>query len=299
MAIPETQLETWSNPGAVVSSQATHTSVRAALHADTSRIKNMNFEIYLQGSYRSDTNVRSDSDVDIVVQLNSTFGHNALALPSDQYRAFLTSYPTIATYNWPDFRADVLRSLKAYYGQGGVTEGSRCLRVSAGVGRLTADVIPALVYYGYGFFYGQNAQSHVEGIQFQDRNGRTIVNYPKVHYENGVSKNSEQQTNGWFKPTVRMIKNARTCASERGLLNCDDAPSYFVDCLVWNVPDSAFGGSYRDTYFRAVKWMLGANLGTLYCRNGIVSLFGPSPEQWSQASASRLIGALASLWDRW
>src|SRR5437870_11381300 len=73
MPIPESQLETWTHQGATTTAKSTHETIRRALAADSSPIKDKDFEIYLQGSYKNDTNIRGDSDVDVVVQLNSTF----------------------------------------------------------------------------------------------------------------------------------------------------------------------------------------------------------------------------------
>ena len=44
MSIPESQLVTWSNQGAVTTAQATHKSIRTSLKADSSRIKFENFD---------------------------------------------------------------------------------------------------------------------------------------------------------------------------------------------------------------------------------------------------------------
>ncbi len=299
MPIPEAQLETWSNLGSVAGSTAAYKSILAALSAQTSRIRNMDFEPYLQGSYRNDTNVRADSDVDIVAQLNATFAHNAATLPPAQYQAFCSQFPGAATYHWADFRRDVLASLRAYYGNASVTEGNRCLKVVTGVGRPIADVLPALLYRQYESFYGPNSEARIEGIRFQDRTGRVILNYPKLHYENGVRKNSEQRTNGWFKPTVRVLKNARSCAVARGYSDVNAAPSYFIDCLIWNVPDNQFGPTYRDTYCNLVNYLNASDFGGFMCRNGLVPLFGSSQEQWTQGSARAFITALIRLWNNW
>jgi hypothetical protein len=169
MPIPEQQLDTWSNQGATVSAQGTHTSVRAALAAN-SPIREMDYEVYLQGSYRNDTNVRADSDVDIVVQYNSTFGHNISTLPVIQWQLFNAQYSN-AIYLWEHFRTDVLVALRAYYGYGSVEKTDRCLKVAAAPGRVPGDVVPAIPFRNYNYFYGSNGQSYVEGIRFEDQNG--------------------------------------------------------------------------------------------------------------------------------
>jgi len=298
MPIPEQQLDFWSNQGAIVSAQATHTSVRAALAAYTSPIREMNYEVYLQGSYRNDTNVRADSDVDIVAQYNSIFGHNVSTLPVDQSQLFNTQHSN-AIYRWEHFRTQVLVALRAYYGPGSVQETDRCLKVAATPGRVPGDVVPAIPFRNYNYFYGSNGQSYVEGIQFEDQNGRVIVNYPRQHYDNGVAKNSPGRTGGRFKRTVRMFKNARTRAIERGFLADGIASSYFVDCLIWNASDNLFSENLQNTYCDIVNCLHRAVLTGFFCRNGFIPLFGVSPEQWTELKARRLIAALARLWNEW
>jgi hypothetical protein len=298
MAIPEQQLATWSNQGATVSAQATYTSVRAALSANTSPIRQMNYEAYLQGSYRNDTNVRADSDVDIVVQYNSTFGHNIPALSAVQSQLFNAEYPN-AVYLWEHFREHVLLALRAYYGYGSVEETDRCLKVAAALGRVPGDVVPAIPFRNYTYFYGSNGQSYAEGIRFEDRNGHVIVNYPRQHYDNGVTKNSPGRTGGRFKRTVRMFKNARTRTVERGFLADGATSSYFVDCLIWNAPDNLYRSSLQNTYCDIVNYLNGAVLTGFSCRNGIVPLFGTSQEQWTETKARQLIASLVRLWNEW
>jgi len=298
MPIPEQQLSTWSNQGATVSAQATYNSVRTALSADTSPIQGMDYEVYLQGSYRNDTNVRADSDVDIVVQYNAIFGHNISALPAAQSQLFDAQFSN-AIYLWVHFRTHVLMALRAYYGYGSVTEASRCLKVAAAPGRVPGDVVPAIPFRNYGYFYGQNGQSYSEGIRFEDQNGRVIVNYPRQHYDNGVAKNSAGRTAGRFKRTVRMLKNARTRAVERGFLADGVASSYFLDCLIWNAPDNLFAENLQNTYCGIVNHLNGAVLTGYSCRNGIVPLFGTSPEQWTDLKARQLLAGLVRLWNEW
>lgn len=72
MGIPEGQLQTWSNQGATASSSAIYERIRIALQNDAS-LRGRNFEVFLQGSYRNSTNIRGDSDVDVVVKLTDTY----------------------------------------------------------------------------------------------------------------------------------------------------------------------------------------------------------------------------------
>ncbi len=305
MAIPNTQLDTWANQGAIASSKATHTSIRAALTAETSPVRQLissgAAEIYLQGSYKNDTNIRADSDVDVVVELHTTFNHNIADLPEEQRRAFAIAYPGAVSYTWTQFRNDVLEALRAYYGTGVVKEGNRALKIPRLPGRVGSDVVVVQEYQEYSAFWSLELHQCVKGVAFYTRRDqRRIINFPKLHYENGCAKNSASETNGNYKATVRMFKNARSCLVDRGQITAELAPSYFVECLVHNVPSPYFFADRNKTMFQCLSWLWReAVLNDLMCQNGRRKLLGAAPEQWAQADAVAFIKALVELWDNW
>src|SRR5690348_5245864 len=117
MAIPEAQLETWSNPGPSATVVTTHTSIRYALEtANTSLVQNHDIEIFLQGSYRNTTNVRADSDIDMIVLLRETYSRDTSRLPAFAQQVEQIAFQRApAGYLFADFRSDVLQSLRSYY----------------------------------------------------------------------------------------------------------------------------------------------------------------------------------------
>lgn len=288
MGIPESQLETWSHQGAVTTAKATHESIRNALNS-YEWPNGVDFEVYLQGSYKNDTNIHGDMDVDLVVQLNSTFYSN---LSEEQKR-----YPGLspASYGWNDFRSDVLKVLKDYYSSPTISEGNKSIKVKAGSGRLPADVVVCAQYRKY---RSLNSSDYVEGITFWTRNeNRQVINYPKIHYDNGVKKH--QNTNNQYKPVVRMFKNVRSYLEGKSYMPSSLAPSYFLECLLYNAPNINFGGSYRDIFCNIVNWLNKANLEAFVCQNEQLKLFGDTPEQWSIYDAERFIQKLIKLWTDW
>ena len=302
MSIPESQLKTWSHQGAVTTAKQTHESIRAALKA-YDWPKEVRYEVYLQGSYKNDTNIRRDSDVDVVVQLNSTFLFNSAFfenLPVNPKRQFGFRD---ASYGWEEFRRDVLKALLNRYGPGRVREGRKSLKVQTPY--LPADVVVSLQYRKYPDRPRSEAD-FIEGMAFWVRSeGRWVINYPKLHYENGVKKNGvkknqgNQGTNGWYKPTVRMFKNARTYLVDRGVIPADLAPSYFLECLLYNVPDDKFGTNFQSTFLKVITWLLKADFSRFDCQNEQLPLFGSSPEQWSEDRAYRFLEAMVRLWNDW
>lgn len=300
MTIPESQLQTWSNQGAITTAKATHEQIRRALTAAGSPVTGKDFDIYLQGSYRNTTNIRGDSDVDVIVQLNSTFEYDLLSLPDTQQRSFQESFVN-ATYTWWNFRQDVLTALTSYYGSTAVdSTGNNSLKIAAAPGRLTADVVPCLEYRWYRHFFSTNAQDYINGIVFYTQRERDkVINFPKQHIANGFTKNDATHTNEWYKPTVRMFKNARSYLVNQGRLSQSAAPSYFVECLLYNVPDMYFNTNFQITFCNVLTWLIQANTQGFICQNGLIPLFGNTRQQWSIKSAHELIVALVQLWTEW
>lgn len=281
MGIPESQLETWSHQGAVTTAKATADSIKNALSVYDNWPEGVNIDVYLQGSYKNDTNIRGDSDVDVVAQLNSTFYSN---LSDEQKRSLGLS---ISLFGWSEFRADVLNALKSYYSQSLIIEGNKSLKVKANNGRLPADVVVCAQYRRY---KSVNNYDYVEGMCFWSRNeNRQIINYPKFHYDNGVSKH--QNSSKWYKPSVRIFKNIR------GYISGDTTPSYFLECMLYNVSNTNFGTSYQDTFYNIVNWLNKTDLTNFVCQNEQLKLFGMTPEQWDIGQAKVFIKNLISLWN--
>jgi len=285
MPIPESQLETWSRIGAVTTAKETHESVRNALKA-YDWPSDVQYEVYLQGSYKNDTNIRGNSDVDIVVQLNSISRSNLL---EDRE---INSKLIIVSDAW---REVVLKVLRNRYGYSKVSEGKKALKVKTPY--LPADVVVCLQYRKYPD-RPRSEDDFVEGMTFWvPFENRWVINYPKLHYENGVKKN--QDTNERYKPTVRMFKNARTYLIERKVIPVDLAPSYFLECLLYNVPKDKFSSNLQSTFCNVITWLWKADFSQFVCQNEQLPLFGNTPEQWSEDKARRFLEAMVNLWANW
>lgn len=294
MVLTEHQLQTWSQHGPVQAAKATHEEIRKALAVDP-KLQTVEFEVYLQGSYRNDTNIRGDSDVDVVVELRSTFYAETARL-SFAEKANYDRAMAPSAYGIELFRADVRSALTRHFGAGAVTNGDKALKVAAEAGRLSADVLPCAQWRNYVTFPTFGAPSWVEGVVFwTQREGRRVVNYPMVHYTNGVLKNSARRTGGEFKPNVRVLKNVRAHLERQGTISGDLAPSYFVECLAYNAPDSLFSSNRSATLAGLLKWFVNADLSRLVCQNEQTLLFGPTPEQWNEADAIRFVSAVIDL----
>jgi len=203
MLIPESQLETWTHIGAQQTAKDTADSIKGALANYTDWPDNIKLEDYLQGSYRNHTNIRGDSDVDLVVQLESTFYNNL----TDEEKEYLGL--SDSSYGFWEFRSDVLQALQRRFGSDSTVEGNKSIKLKADGGRLSADIVTSVMYKKYIKTNGVNNTNYIEGMTFWTRTGNSqIINYPKIHYSNGTTKNN--QTDSQYKKTVRMFKNTRS-----------------------------------------------------------------------------------------
>ena len=298
MAIPTSQLDIWRKQGATTTSSQIYASVQACLNADVSKISSLDYEIFLQGSYKNDTNIYADSDVDVVVQLKTTWNRDISQLSSDETQRYLATYPN-ATYLWEHFYRDVLATLSAYYKEPVSTSG-KVPKIKT-MGGYTADIVIATDYRRYTNFQSDRINKYVEGTKFIVPNGgnREVINYPKIHYENGVSKNGASSTNGWYKPTVRMFKNIRNKMIDDGKITSKLAPSYFLECLIYNVPDSCFSSDAVKTFCDVINHLHAAVLTKYVCQNHQLYLFGSAQEQWNEADAKSFISQAIDLWNKW
>ena len=189
MPIPENQLATWSRQGSIDLSKRTHEAIRSALK-EWEDLRNRDYEVYLQGSYKNSTNISGSSDVDVIAQTN-VFSSNKGELPLVQRKAHDRVYP-FADYSLERFREDVLAALRKHFRHSSVVEGDKAIKLLPSSGRLSADVVVCEQYREYEYFYDRKNQARVEGIRFVTRRARQkIINYPKPHYKHGVSKNDE------------------------------------------------------------------------------------------------------------
>ena len=296
MAIPESQFDTWSHQGSITQSSNTYNAIKGVLESADTPYAGKNYKVFLQGSYGNDTNINAESDVDIVIKLNDCFQHDLSTLSENQKDAFKSSHSD-ATYTHLNFKADVLNVLTDKFGAD-VDPGKKAVAIAANGNRRKADVIAAIQYRRYHKFLSLSDQLYDEGICFYTETGKKIANYPKYHAENLTKKH--QITNLWFKPMARILKNLRSrLVSERMLVN-GIAPSYYLEGLLYNVPDEKFGKSYEDTFANSINWILDADRKLFVCANEQYYLLRDNTLTcWPKANGELFLNLAIDLWKNW
>lgn len=272
MVISEQLLEMWASAPDDKPAQEAYRQIQEAV-SKSPELQSKTIEVYLQGSYRNRTHIKENSDVDVVVELQSTFSPDTKALPPEDKRLFDSTHSD-ATYHFSDLRRDVELSLIRYFGEKNVDFGNKAITVTGNQGRSTADVIPCLEHRKY-TSYRYDKKSYIPGIKFYTRRENIeIINWPKVHYKNGAAKNDRTKT--MYKALVRICKNYRDFLVAEGHLVVGTSPSYFLECLVYNVPDNQFDSTYTVSLKGMTSFLKQANLNGFCCVNEQDYLFEPS-----------------------
>ena len=76
-----------------------------------------------------------------------------------------------------------------------------------------------------------------------------------------------QATSEWFKRMETIFKNARQALIEQGVIEAGVAPSYYIEGVLYNVPNEKFGTSYEDSMVNAINWLNQADKSRFICAN--------------------------------
>jgi hypothetical protein len=224
-------LAAWSKPPSDTEDERADNACRVITNAIKSSpdLAKWDIDVFIQGSYKNNTNVRLYSDVDICVRLNSIFTTDYKFAPgsSDASEGIER-----ATYTYAQFKSDLLKTLITAFGKSNVKRGNKAFNIAENTFRVTADVVPCIQHRRY-----EGPGIYTAGTSLWADNGTTwIHNFPEQHHANGILKN--KATNGFFKDTVRVMKNLRNKMNEQGIVSAKPVASFFNECLVWNTPNA-------------------------------------------------------------
>jgi len=190
-------------------------------------------KIFIQGSYANNTNVRTQSDVDIAIVQEEIF--------QTEYRSGVTdeNYHFSIVADAPKtFKDEVQECLENKFGDD-VERKNKSIKVHGNTYRKDADTVPSLRYRNYTQDFYNNADNFIGGIVIKADDGTRIINYPEQHIENGRKKNNE--TNTYYKKMVRIIKKIRYIMEEDyNYASAKNVSSFGLESLLWNMPNATF-----------------------------------------------------------
>ena len=189
--------------------------------------------ILTQGSYKADTNVRHDSDVDIRIQRLDVYSYYLGAGVTKKSASIID-----ALAFEPDiYRLEIRQALYDKFTKNAVKDGDKAFNVKENTYRINADVVPTITYYEY-FYIGSELMCQ-RGVCFWSKSREFIINWPEQTQANGVDKNN--QTKEGYKKVVRVLKGLRNEMEEKGYESAKKISSHQIACLAYNVSNSLYG----------------------------------------------------------
>lgn len=214
--------------------------------SDSRKIK-----LFVQGSYANNTNVRTESDVDVAVIQEETFYpeyRNDPLYPQSGADYGFTTVPVAAK----SFKDEVQEALEAKFGSD-VERKNKSIKVHGNTYRKDADTVPCRRYRDYRQDYRRDMSNYVGGVVIYPDKGVKIINYPEQHIANGRKKNVD--TNHHYKKMVRIMKKMRYLMEDSGnalyRYAAGNVSSFMLESLLWNIEDSWYTencGSYRKVF---------------------------------------------------
>lgn len=228
----EQTLKSWERAASENEEQRISNSIRMVKDAidsseDLKHIRNK-IEIFIQGSYKNNTNVRANSDIDICVMLKNPF----YSIYPDYYDR--TDYGfTKSEYGFRDYKEDLFKALRNKFPETKI--GNKSLKIESNSYRVEIDAIPSIQLRNYKAINSHDSDSFIEGIKFISNSGDAIINYPKEHVKNSIQKNENTQRR--YKRLVRVVKRIRHQMIKDGESVDGSISSFLLECLIWNVPN--------------------------------------------------------------
>lgn len=235
----EERLSDWTGPSSDSEQEKqdrTERMIRQAIDAHAP-FESCGLKVYAKGSYANNTNVRADSDVDIAVECTEAEyweeAQPGFHKPGGTYKGIWTP---------EKLRSELLSALRATFAGQVDDSGSTAIKVHSGSARVDADVVPC---FSYRYYFESTTRP---GTKIFKTDTGSLVNYPAQQLEKGKAKNV--RTGYAYKKGARLLKRVENAMSEDGTFR--ELPSFFVECLAFNCPDSAFGHSTWTMCLRAM-----------------------------------------------
>lgn len=278
----EAQFRDWAKPPAKTEQERCDNAVSAVRNAirANDKLRAKDIQIFAQGSYKNNTNVRKDSDVDVGILCTNTFFFD---LPKGLTKEMFGITP--ATYDYAQFKNEVEEALVTYFGRTAVKRGNKAFNIHETKYHVEADVAAFFEYRNY----LPDWNCHTGVAMLTNKEHVMVINWPEQHYTNGCQKNTKTGTR--FKSIVRVLKALSNEMAEQ-VIPGGEIPSFLTECLVWNVPNTLFQNeSYVADARKAVRFLFHNTKTDELCQrwrevSELKHLFG-GHQKWTHGQANQ------------
>ena len=142
----EQTLQNWTAPLSQTEEQRAENTIKMIRDAINScnDLKYKDIDIFIQGSYANNTNVRSESDVDVCVMLRDTF-HTVYAQGKGREDYGFSA----SNFTFQEYRDLVKKALQDKFRTEYVYDGNKSLKINENTYHVKADVVPSFQLRNY------------------------------------------------------------------------------------------------------------------------------------------------------
>lgn len=248
---------------------------------------NRKIKVFLQGSYANNTNVRTQSDVDIAVVQEEIF--------ATRYRPGVTN----ANYHFENanssslaFKDEVELALRKRFGSD-VNRENKSIKINGNSHRKDADAVPSRRHKDFSADWWNDPTNYISGILITADSGEEIINYPEQHIKNGKNKNLE--TNFHYKKMVRILKKMRYLMKDSNIVAAKSVSSFALESLLWNVPNSYYLKQSSNRKVLFFKQLINYLTSYLYLLSNFKEANGIKPLFADQQSLQNMISFITEL----
>lgn len=255
-------------------------------------------KIYVQGSYQNGTMVDEFAKLEIVVEFGlNSFGeiikkpqlklktfwlHNSLI--KKRVVAFRPNIHILA------IKKRIFESLIESTGNEGIYNNSKSIYIPATKQLpIQCEILPC-----YTLSDEKGCESVIIFDTIIDRN---VAAFPKLHCDNLAKKNEE--TDGKFIKMVRVFRNIRDILIANSVIDDKFAPSYFLECLLYNIPNKIYEGKMSNTMLKILNYLINCNLNKFVCAHEQFKMFGNNSDAWTIYKARSFINLMTQIWEEY
>lgn len=239
-------------------------------YSTTLKKEDIIIKLLVQGSYANNTNVKTESDVDIAVIQEDTFNTKYGLGKSKENYGFIEG-----NYNFLEYKRKIYNYLEHTFTHDNICWKNKCILVRGNSYRVDADAVPSRRYRDYTSDLVDDPDNFIGGINIISDDGENIINYPEQHIKNGRDKNNA--TNYFYKKIVRIMKKIRYIMIDKGIPTANNVSSFSLESLLWNIDNDEY--THEENYIGRVlnivnflKYTAIDNLDEYKEANGIKSL---------------------------
>ena len=250
--------------------------------------------IYLQGSYASKTNIKFQSKIEVIVELNKTreFDYETMTQQDMKFRDdFFIDYDHY--FDVRRFKQILIDELKKLLNTRLIIRPTTILVPATSKLQHSIEIFPCFKYR----FFNDNGGSIRCKLVYDEKLDEHFLMFTNLHAVNGNLKDS--MTRGNFKRIVRLMKNL-VAISAREDKNIHSVRGYYVECLLYNVPNEMYysnDNKLLSVFLKVINWLNFANMSDFVCQNQIWSLWGNADGFWDQHSARQFINDVIEFYE--